>query len=87
MIIRTRAYARAGLAGNPSDGFFGKTISIIVKNYAAEVSLYETPRGDLVAYGRCVQQDNEIFWSDVEVASAADGRVSARGTVLYRIVT
>ncbi len=44
------------------------------------------PKGDLVAYGRCVQNDNEIYWSDVEVASAADGRVNARGTVLYRIV-
>ena len=45
------------------------------------------PKGDLVAYGRCVQNDREIYWSDVEVASASDGRVSARGTVLYRIVT
>ena len=44
------------------------------------------PKGDLVAYGRCVQNDNEIYWSDVEVASVADGRVNARGTVLYRIV-
>lgn len=44
------------------------------------------PEGDLVAYGRCVQNDNEIYWSDVEVAAASDGRVTARGTVLYRIV-
>jgi len=44
VIIRRKAYARAGLIGNPSDGYFGKTISIIVKNYAAEVTLYETPR-------------------------------------------
>jgi len=44
MIIRTRAHARAGLIGNPSDGYFGKTISIIIRNYAAEVTLYETPQ-------------------------------------------
>ena len=44
------------------------------------------PKADLIAYGRCVQNDNEIYWSDVEVASLADGKVSARGTVLYRIV-
>jgi uncharacterized protein (TIGR00369 family) len=44
------------------------------------------PKGDLIAYGRCVQNDNEIYWSDVEVASVADGKVNARGTVLYRIV-
>ena len=43
MIIECRAYARAGLLGNPSDGFFGKTISIIVKNFGAIVSLYQTP--------------------------------------------
>ena len=49
--------------------------------------LAAAPRADLVAYGRCVQRDNEIFWSDVEVAIAGEGRVVARGTVLYRIVT
>ncbi|GAB3335455.1 hypothetical protein GCM10027299_44460 [Larkinella ripae] len=43
MIIETRAYARAGLLGNPSDGFFGKTISISVRNFGASVSLYESP--------------------------------------------
>jgi glucuronokinase len=37
------AYARAGLLGNPSDGYFGKTISIIIKNFAAHISLYESP--------------------------------------------
>lgn len=43
MIIETRAYARAGLLGNPSDGYFGKTISISVRNFGAQVSLYQTP--------------------------------------------
>jgi glucuronokinase len=40
-IIRKRAYARAGLLGNPSDGYNGKTISIIVRNFWAEVVMYE----------------------------------------------
>ena len=44
MIIRTQAYARAGLIGNPSDGYFGKTISFILKNFSAKVTLYESPR-------------------------------------------
>jgi glucuronokinase len=44
MIIRTKAYARAGLIGNPSDGYFGKTISFIIKNFSAKVTLYESPR-------------------------------------------
>lgn len=39
MTIETFAYARAGLLGNPSDGYFGKTISIIVKNFSAQVKL------------------------------------------------
>jgi glucuronokinase len=43
MIIESRAYARAGLLGNPSDGYFGKTISIIVKNFGARISLYQSP--------------------------------------------
>jgi len=43
MIIETRAFARAGLLGNPSDGYFGKTISIIVRNFGASISLYESP--------------------------------------------
>jgi glucuronokinase len=42
-IIECRAYARAGLLGNPSDGYFGKTIAIIVKNFGAKVSMFETP--------------------------------------------
>jgi len=44
MIIESRVYARAGLLGNPSDGYFGKTISISVRNFGAHVSLYETPK-------------------------------------------
>jgi glucuronokinase len=40
-IVRNRAYARAGLLGNPSDGYHGKTISIIVRNFHAEAVLYD----------------------------------------------
>jgi len=42
-MIDTIAYARAGLLGNPSDGYNGKTISIIVKNFAAKILLHESP--------------------------------------------
>jgi glucuronokinase len=41
LLIRKRAHARAGLVGNPSDGYHGKTISLIVRNFHAEVVLYE----------------------------------------------
>jgi uncharacterized protein (TIGR00369 family) len=57
------------------------TVSMQLQNLAP------TPKTDLVAYGRCVQRDDAIFWTDVEVASAGDGRVTSRGTVLYRILT
>ncbi len=43
MIIEERASARAGLLGNPSDGYFGKTISVSVKNFGAHVTLYQSP--------------------------------------------
>ena len=43
MIIESRAYARAGLLGNPSDGYFGKTISVSVRNFGAHISLYHSP--------------------------------------------
>ncbi|MGB3778641.1 MAG: GHMP kinase [Tunicatimonas sp.] len=42
-IIETSAYARAGLLGNPTDGYHGKTISIIVRNFGARISLYPSP--------------------------------------------
>ncbi len=39
-MIETYAYARAGLVGNPSDGYYGKTISLIVGNFRARVLCY-----------------------------------------------
>src|SRR5262249_4373236 len=51
LIIRRRAYARAGLVGNPSDGYGGKTLSIIVRNFSAEIILYEW-------------EDVELVWTD-----------------------
>ena len=48
MIIRTQAFARAGLVGNPSDGYFGKTISFVVRNFRAEVVLYESPELEIL---------------------------------------
>ncbi|MCB9207095.1 MAG: GHMP kinase [Ignavibacteriales bacterium] len=57
MIIESRAYARAGLLGNPSDGYFGKTISIIVKNFGAHISLYESP--ELII--EVLEQDKNVY--------------------------
>ena len=43
-MIETYAYARAGLLGNPSDGYYGKTIALIVRNFRARVLLYPSSR-------------------------------------------
>lgn len=52
MIIRCRAYPRAGLIGNPSDGYFGKTIAFTFNNFHAEVVLYQTPELEILPNAR-----------------------------------
>jgi glucuronokinase len=47
MIITAHAHARAGLIGNPSDGYFGKTISFIIRNFRATVRLWESPHFEI----------------------------------------
>ena len=73
--------AMASWAESGAGPYKASTTSMQLQN------LGPAPKADLVAYGRCVQRDDEIFWSDVEVADASNGRVTARGTVLYRIIT
>jgi len=48
IIIRKRAHARGALLGNPSDGYHGRTLSVIVRNFRAEVVLYEWDSLDIV---------------------------------------
>jgi glucuronokinase len=48
-MIETYAYARAGLLGNPSDGYFGKTIAFLVRNFRARVLLYPSARLEITA--------------------------------------
>jgi len=43
-MIETFAYARAGFLGNPSDGYFGKTVSFTFSNFRARVILYPSGR-------------------------------------------
>jgi glucuronokinase len=44
MIIHTRVHARAGLLGNPSDMYGGNVISFLMRDFSAEVRLWESPR-------------------------------------------
>ena len=48
MIIRTTAHPRAALIGNPSDGYFGKTIAFTFAEFATRVTLYESPELEIV---------------------------------------
>ena len=42
--IRTRSFARAGLLGNPSDGYFGKTVSFTFTQFGVELVMSESSR-------------------------------------------
>jgi glucuronokinase len=57
MIIRTHAYPRAGLIGNPSDGYFGKTIAFTFREFCAEIELWESPELELLPSRR----DHSVF--------------------------
>ena len=59
MIVRKRVFARAGLVGNPSDGYHGKTIAFTFRNFHAEVTLYESPEIEF----RQSSQDMAVFES------------------------
>ncbi len=47
-MIRTIAYPRAALIGNPSDGYFGKTIAFVFRNFSTEVELKESKHLEII---------------------------------------
>jgi len=59
VIIETTSYPRAALIGNPSDGYFGKTIAFLFSNFSAKVILYESPELEIVP----AQYDTNLFRS------------------------
>lgn len=67
MIIKTVAYPRAALIGNPSDGYFGKTIAFTFSNFRTDITLY--PSAELrilpMRRDRTVFDDIGDFRSDV----------------------
>lgn len=48
MAVEKVAYARAGLIGNPSDGYFGKTISVTIRDFSAKVTLLPSVKLEIV---------------------------------------
>ena len=65
MIIYQEAHARAGLIGNPSDGYFGKTISAILRNFSAKVTLFESPELRIETSAR-----DELVFSSMKIGRA-----------------
>ena len=63
-IIRERAFARAGLIGNPSDGYNGRTIALTIPDFRAEVTLYDWPELEIV-FSR---NDQNLFNSVYDLA-------------------
>ncbi len=68
-IIRSAAHARAGVLGNPSDGYYGRTISIAVKNFTARVVVYEWPELEIILSqeDRCCFDRLEDLVQDVKL--------------------
>lgn len=83
MIITAHAHARAGLVGNPSDGYFGKTISFSIRNFRATVRLWESPHFEILpTHGDLARFDNiASFLRDVKLNGYYGGLRLMKATV------
>lgn len=81
--FRVESYARAGLVGNPSDGYFGKTISIIVKNFCARIELTESKQLRIVPNERdhCEFSNVDALLDDIREYGYVGGLPLLKGTV------
>lgn len=60
MIIETYSYPRAAVIGNPSDGYYGKTIAFLFSNFRAKVMLYHTPELEIQPQGLDITRFSSI---------------------------
>jgi len=83
MLISTKAHARAGFVGNPSDGYHGKTISLIIRDFAAEVLLYQTPELEIAPtiQDRCKFANMEELVEDVSLNGYYGGLRLIKATI------
>ncbi len=65
MIIKTYAYPRAALIGNPSDGYFGKTMAFTFSNFQADITLYPSDELEILPSRR----DKTKFSDPAELVS------------------
>lgn len=78
-MIKKISYPRAAVIGNPSDGFYGKTIAFPFSNFHAEARLTEREGIVLSASRRSVFSDLDAFYNDylLQGLSTEDPLVSA----------
>jgi len=60
MIIETHSYPRAAVIGNPSDGYYGKTIAFLFSNFKASVQLYHSPELKIYPQGMDITSFDSI---------------------------
>ncbi len=53
-VIAKSCCARVGLMGNPSDGFGGKTVSFLIDNFKAKVTITEHDAADGIVLQECL---------------------------------
>ena len=82
-ITRAAANARIGLLGNPSDGYYGKTISCVLRNYAAKVVVYEWPELEIILsrQDRCEFRQMEDLVDDVRINGLYGGLRLVKATI------
>lgn len=68
-MIETVAYARAGVLGNPSDGYYGKTLALTLRNFRSRTVLYPSerleirpPAADTPAWKSLTELRNHTRW-------------------------
>jgi glucuronokinase len=67
-MIKTTSYPRAALIGNPSDGYFGKTIAFVFRNFKAEVELVESEHLQIIPCDKDRLQFSSVHELAQEVA-------------------
>ncbi len=65
-VIKKTAYPRAAVIGNPSDGFYGKTIAFPFSNFQAEASLTESQSITINGSKGSVFSDLDAFYKDYQ---------------------
>lgn len=82
-IIEKLAHARAGLLGNPSDGYFGKTVSVTFRDFRARIVLYEWPELEIILsrQDRCEFSSLDELVDDVRLNGLYGGLRLIKATI------